>query len=473
MNARLLLLAAGLLATGACTVGPDYERPPLNPPAGFKSATTDEGRAPALTPDWWTLFKDPELIVLEETAVRANQDLKAAIARVDQARASLKGSKSPLYPSLVFNPSIDRLKTSENQANSRGNSITFTDIRFPFDLSYEVDLWGKIRRGIEASEAQAKATADDLGVVLHTMGADVATSYFSIRSLDAQMEIVGRTVASYRQQVDLLQTQLKAGLVGRISVVQAEALLYSTLSQQSDLRRQRADFEHALAILIGKAPSEFSLPVKVLDLAVPVVPAGLPAELLRRRPDVAEAEQNLAAATAQIGVAVSQYYPNLQLTASAGWESLSLRNLPNWQSRIWSIGASALMPIFEGGRIDAEVEQARARAQELLAAYRGRVLIAYRDVEDALTDLHERADAAQSLSKAVDASREYVRLADQQYRQGLTSYFTVIDAERTLLGTELSSAQLASQRLIATVQLIKALGAGWEDGVPALRAFGE
>jgi multidrug efflux system outer membrane protein len=280
-------------------------------------------------------------------------------------------------------------------------------------------------------------------------------------------------VASYRQQVDLLQTQLKAGLVGRISVVQAEALLYSTLSQQSDLRRQRADFEHALAILIGKAPSEFSLPVKVLDLAVPVVPAGLPAELLRRRPDVAEAEQNLAAATAQIGVAVSHYYPDLQLTASAGWESLSLRNLPNWQSRIWSIGASALMPIFEGGRIDAEVEQARARAQELLAAYRGRVLIAYRDVEDALMDLHERADAAQSLSKAVDASREYVRLADQQYRQGLTSYFTVIDAERTLLGTELSSAQLASQRLIATVQLIKALGAGWEDGVPALRAFGE
>lgn len=464
MTARLLLFAAFIAATGACTVGPDYERPSTESPAGFKSATPDEARAPELKPDWWTLFKDAELAQLEEDAVAGNLDLRAAVARVDQARASLKGARSPLYPTLALNPSIDRVRTSENTANARGNSITFTDIRVPFDVGYEVDLWGKIRRGIESAEASAQATVDDHSVILHTLEADVATTYFSIRSLDAQMEIINRTVASYQRQVELLQTQLKAGLVGRIAVVQAEALLYSTKSQQADLRRQRADFEHALAVLTGRAPAGFSLPVKTIDLQPPLIPAGLPAELLRRRPDVAEAEHQLAAASAQIGVAVAQYYPDLQLTGSAGWESLDMKHLPDWQSRIWSIGASAFAPIFQGGRIDAQVEQARARYEELLAGYRGRVLIAYRDVEDALTDLHDRSDAAQSQSKAVDSAREYLRLADQQFRQGIASYFLVIDAERTLLSNELTSAQLTSARLIATVQLIKALGAGWDSG---------
>lgn len=466
MLPRTILLAACLTAAGACTVGPDYERPPVDAPAGYKSAGPGESAAHGLTPDWWTLFKDPELTGLEEAAIRANQDLGAAMARVDQARAGLRASKSPLYPSLEFNPSINRLRTSENTAQARGGTIAFTDIRFPFDLSYEVDLWGKIRRGIEAAEAQARASVDDLALVLHTLEADVATTYFSIRSLDSQVVILDRTVASYRRQVELLQTQLKAGLVGKITLVQAESLLYSTQSQQADIRRQRADLEHALAVLLSKAPSDFSLPVKTLDLEPPKVPAGLPAELLRRRPDVAEAEANLAIASAQIGIAVAQYYPDLQLTGSAGWESLDFRHLPNWQSRIWSIGASALTPLFEGGRLDANLDQARARYAELLAAYRGRVLIAYRDVEDALTDLHLRSDAAQSQTKAVDSAREYVRLADAQYQQGLISYFQVIDAERTLLGNELSAAQLASQRLVSTVQLIKALGAGWEDVLP-------
>jgi multidrug efflux system outer membrane protein len=466
-STRPLLLAV-LLGAAACNVGPDYERPKLTVPDGFKSAAPDEAGAHGLKQDWWTLFNDPELTALEEAAVRENQDLKAAVARVDQARAGLKNSKSALYPALDFNPSINRLRTSENTATARGSTITFTDIRVPFDVSYEVDLWGKIRRGIEAAEGQAKASADDLGVVLHTMESDIASNYFQIRSLDLQVRILNRTVASYQRQLDLLNTQLKAGLVGRISVVQAEALLYSTQSQQADTRRQRSDLEHALATLLGKAPTEFSLPVKALDLAVkpPKIPAGLPAELLRRRPDVAEAEQNLAIASAQIGVAVSQYYPDLQLTGTAGWESLDFQHIPNWQSRIWSIGASVFQPLFQGGRIDASVEQARARYTELLAVYRNQVLIAYRDVEDALTDLHLRSDAAQSLSQAVDSSREYVKLSETQFQQGLISYLQVIDAERTLLGNELSAAQLASLRLVSAVQLIKALGAGWEEGVP-------
>ncbi|HVR84851.1 MAG TPA: efflux transporter outer membrane subunit [Planctomycetota bacterium] len=467
-SARWILLAVSLGSTGACNVGPDYERPPVSVPNGYKSATPDEGGSPGLTQEWWKLFHDPELTGLEEAAIRANQDLKAAIARVDQARAALQGARSGLYPSVVLNPSIERQRTSANTALSPGHSVTFTDLRLPFDLSYEVDLWGKIRRGIEAAESQAKATSDDLGVVLHTMESDIASTYYQIRSLDLQTEILNRTVQSYQRQVDLLNTQLKAGLVGRISVAQAEALLYATVSQQADTRRQRADLEHALAILMGKAPADFALPVKALnlDIELPKVPAGLPAELLRRRPDVAEAEQNLAAASAQIGVAVSQYYPDLQLTGAAGWESLDFRHLLNWQSRIWSIGASVAQPIFEGGRIDASVDQARGRYAELLAVYRGQVLIAYRDVEDALTDLHLRSEAAQSLTQAVESSREYLNLADTQFKQGLISYFQVIDAERTLLGNELSAAQLASQRLVSLILLIKALGAGWEEGAP-------
>jgi multidrug efflux system outer membrane protein len=464
MTRSILTALAVALGTGAaCSVGPDYERPPIKVPAAFKSAAPDEARAHALTAEWWKLFNDPELTRLEEDATLANFDLKAGIARVAQARAVLKGSRSALYPTLQLNPSAQRVKTSENTATANGHSITFTDLRVPFDFAYEVDLWGKVRRSVESSEAQARATADDLAVVLHAVQADVAQTYISIRALDSQIAILDRTVASYRRQVDLLQTQFKAGLVGRINLAQAEALLYSTISDQSEARRQRTDLEHALATLTGRPPSDLEVPSHPLDLTPPAIPAGLPADLLRRRPDVVESEQLLAAASAQIGVAVAQFYPDFTLTATGGWQAFDFGHLPDWQSRIWSIGASALLPLFEGGRLDAQLEQARARYDEALAQYRGRVLIAFRDVEDALTDLHLRSDAAQSQTKAVDSAREYLTLAESQFRQGLVSYFIVIDAERTLLVNELSATQILNQRLVATVQLIKALGAGWED----------
>jgi multidrug efflux system outer membrane protein len=467
MTRSILIALAAALGTGAaCTVGPDYERPPLDVPGAFKSAAPEEARAHALTADWWTLFNDPALTRLEEDATRANFDLKAAVARVGQARASLKGARSALYPTLQLDPSIARVRTSENSAQAQGRTLTFTDIRVPFDFAYELDLWGKVRRSVESSEAQARATVDDLAVVLHTVQADVAQTYVSIRALDSQVLILDRTVESYRRQVDLLQTQLKAGLVGRINVAQAEALLYSTISDQSEARRQRADLEHALATLTGRPPSEFSLPSTSLDLKAPRIPAGLPADLLRRRPDVVEAEQQRAAASAQIGVAVAQFYPDFSLTATGGWQAFDFGHLPDWQSRIWSIGASALAPLYAGGRLDAGVEQAKARYEEALAQYRGRVLVAFRDVEDSLTDLHLRAEAGESQTKAVDAARDYLRLAESQFKQGLVSYFLVIDAERTLLVNELTANQILSQRLIATVQLIKALGAGWEDVVP-------
>jgi multidrug efflux system outer membrane protein len=463
MNTTIMVLAGALgIAAASCTVGPDYQRPPLDVPPGYKSALTGEAQSPQLAKDWWKLFGDATLTRLEEQAIEANQDLKAAMARVAESRAAARIAGSDYFPVLTFDPSADRSRSSANVARAGGRSTTSTDIRLPFDLSYEVDLWGRIRRSVEAAEAQARASGDDLAVVLHTIEADVAQNYFTMRSIDSQIQILSRTVESFQRQISLLQTQFKAGLVGRINIVQAESQLYAAQSQLAELRRQRADLEHALATLLGRPPTELTLPPQALNSPPPAVPAGLPADLLRRRPDVAEAEQNLAAASAQIGVAVAQFYPDLRLTSSAGFESLDVRHLADWQSRIWSIGAGALVPLFEGGRLKANLQQARARYDEMAANYRSRVLVAFREVEDALTDLHLRADAAKAQALAVESSREYLRLAETQYQQGLQSYFLVIDAERTLLSNELLAAQILNQRMVSTVLLIKALGAGWD-----------
>jgi multidrug efflux system outer membrane protein len=468
MNTKITIFAGALaLAAASCTVGPDYQRPPLEVPAGYRSAAPEDAKAPKFGKDWWKLFGDPTLTRLEEQAIGSNQDLKAAVARVAEARAAARIAGSESFPALTFDPSADRTRSSGNVARAGGKASTSTDLRLPFDLSYEVDLWGRVRRSIEAAEAQALASVDNLAVVLHTIEADVALNYFTLRSLDSQIQIVGRTVESYQRQITLLQTQFKAGLVGRINIVQAESQLYAAQSQLTDLRRQRADVEHALATLIGRPPTEVTLAPQPLEQPPPAVPAGLPADLLRRRPDVAEAEQTLAAASAQIGVAVAQFYPDLRLTSTAGFESLDVRHLADWQSRIWSIGAGALVPIFAGGRLRANLRQAEARYDEMVATYRSSILVAFREVEDALTDLHLRADAAKAQAQAVESSREYLRLAETQYQQGLQSYFLVIDAERTLLSNELLAAQILNQRMASTVLLIKALGAGWDPEEPA------
>jgi multidrug efflux system outer membrane protein len=454
--------ALAALCLSSCTVGPDYERPPLNVPTGFKSSTPEEARQPGLKLDWWTLFGDATLTKLEEQAFQANQDLKAAMARVMEARAAARIAMAGYYPQVSFNPLVDRSKSSPNAPRAQGSSVTATDIQAPFDLSYQVDLWGKIRRTVESADAQAQASAADLGVVLQTIQSDLAQDYFTLRSLDDQIQIVGRNVDSYQHELSLLQTQFKAGLVGRINVVQEEAQLYSTQTQLLELQRQRADLEHAVATLTGRPPSELSLPAQPLVANPPTIPAGLPADLLRRRPDVAEAEQNLTAASAQIGIAQAAFYPNLTLTATGGFEATDLRHLASWQSRIWSLGAGAVVPIFQGGALDAGLEQAKAHYDELLAAYRSKVLQAFQDVEDSLTDLHLRADEAKAQTQAANSSREYFRLAETQYQQGLLSYLQVIDAERTLLTNELTSSQILGQRFVSTVQLIKALGAGWD-----------
>jgi multidrug efflux system outer membrane protein len=290
----------------------------------------------------------------------------------------------------------------------------------------------------------------------------VAADYYTLRSLDAQEQILARNVELYRNAVALTDSQFKTGMVDQTALYQARTLLDSTLAQETDIRRQRADEEHAIAILLGKPPSALDLPARPLDVAPPAIPAGLPVELLRRRPDVAEAEQNLIAASAQIGVAQAGFLPTVTLTGVGGMMSSDTSHLLEWSRRDWSLGAAASQPVFEGGLLTANLRQAQARYRELSATYRSTVLVAFQNVEDSLNDLHQQAEEARSLDRAVKEAREYLRLAQVQYQQGMVTYLIVIDAERTLLTNELAQAQTLNQQMTATVLLIKAVGGGWD-----------
>jgi multidrug efflux system outer membrane protein len=471
-------LAVGLLVS-ACKVGPNYQSPPMSLPATYRSPTTPATRP--LATDWWQLFKDAQLTALEEAATIHNPNLQAAAQRVVQARQAARSVESGFYPTIGAAPAVTRSRTSgaPRSGSSQSRSTTGTTVQIPFDLSYEIDIWGRITRSVESAQAQAASASADYFVVLQTLQADVAQDYFTLRSLEAQVAILSENVALYRRQIELLETKGRAGLLAPSDMAQAQALLQSTLASLIEFRRQREDLQHALALLTGRTPAELDLPETALATTspapttlpaavptafahIPLVPAGLPADLLRRRPDIAEAEQNLRAANADVGERVAEFFPRVTLTGSAGFESFDLAHALDWQSRVLSIGPSVSFPIFEGGRLTANLTQARARYEELYATYRNAVLTAIRDVEDSLTDLHHRADQQVAQAHAVDASREYLRLSEIQYRQGLITYLQVIDADRTLLTNQVTATQIEQQRLISTVLLIKALGGGWQ-----------
>ncbi len=466
-SARFAALLA--LFVAACKSGPDYRAPDLAPPPSYAGAKDASSSTPpptssssssssSLEPTWWTMFSDAKLAELESAALAHNPDLSAAASRVVEARAAAKSVASGSFPTVTFDPSATRQRSAQN-----GRASTTSVVRAPVDVSYELDVWGRVRRANEAALASEHASAAEYGVVLETLTADLAQNYFSLRGLDAEEAILLRSIALFQRESELTGTQFRAGLVGQTDVLQAKTQLELANAQVIDVRRQRADLEHAIAILTGRAPSEVSLAASALVGEPPPVPVGLPAELLRRRPDVASAENQLIAANADIGVADANFYPSLRLTGAVGFESSDVDGLLDWVNRFWSIGASATAPIFEGGALDAAREAALARYDELKASYRSALLASIREVEDSLSDLHLRADAAAAQGRAVDAAREYLRLAEIQYRQGLVGYLVVIDAERTLLNTELSASQIATQRFVASVALVKALGGGWTN----------
>ena len=467
--------AAAVIASAltlSCAVGPDYQRPTLDVPEKFAGAEAPAPDHAGVAPEWWKLFGEPELDELEKAALAANLDLQAAAARVVEARAAARVAGSQYYPVITFDPSVNRSRVATTSPTGAGRtgSATVTNVKIPFDLSYEVDVWGRVRRADEAAVATAQASADDFDVVLLTLTADVAQGYFNLRSLDAQAEILGRSIELYRRQVELTTTQKRVGLVGQTDVLQAETQLDATTALEVEVRRQRADAEHALAILTGRPPGEVTLAVRGLELEPPAIPVGLPPDLLRQRPDIAKAEHDLVAANAAIGVAQADLYPQLTLTGSAGFQNLDAGKVIDWPLRFWSIGAGLTAPIFEGGRLTAELEQAKARRQEVEAIFRSVVLTAIGDVETALTDLHLRSDAGTAQARAVVSARNYLRLAELQYRQGVIGYLQVIDADRTLLSNELLLAQILDQRFAATVLLIKALGGGWSPELASSRA---
>jgi multidrug efflux system outer membrane protein len=426
------------------------------------------GEAPRLAPEWWRLYGESELDRLIATANDANQTLRQAVAAVDQARALARVAGSYRYPAISLDPSFARTRTSATRVSSvTGQPVpgatTYNDWLAPVSVSYEVDVWGRVRRSLESARAEAAASAGDEAMVRLTVQSDVAQDYFAIRSLDAQIDILAQTVVSYREQVRLLTVQVRTGLVSAIALNQAQALLESTLAQQRDAQRARADLEHALAVLCGQPAPSFALAANPLgEASPPEVPPGLPAALLARRPDVAAAEQLVVAANAQIGVATANFYPTFSLSSLAGFESANLSHLFDWRSRIASIIPGVTLPVFQGGRLRANLEATKAQYRQTVAAYTNQVLIAYGDVEDALTDLHALIDQVGSYRAAVAASRNYLRLAEVQYRTGLIDYLLVIDAERTLLANRLSLAQAVNLQQAASIRLIKALGGGWE-----------
>ena len=307
------------------------------------------------------------------------------------------------------------------------------------ELSYEVDVWGRIRRSYEASKAQLQASADDFQVVLQTLETDVAEDYYTLRSDDAQDKILLETVKSYREQVNLTRTQFNAGAGRAVWIISPGQ--YSaddaTITLEIDIRRQRADTEHAIAVLLGQPPANFSIPINPLTEEPPIIPPGIPMEILRHRPDVAEAEENLKAASANIGVATANFYPVFTIAGAAGFESFDLQHLLDWQSHFWEFAPNVTIPLFEGGKLTASLEQAKQVFNEDLGTYRQQVLTAFQDVEDALNDIHLRADESSAQVYAVEDSQEYLRLSRLQYRSGLIPQLTVIDANRTLLTNQL------------------------------------
>lgn len=458
------------LALSSCAVGPNYHRPDLQVPTAFKHAPAEE--TPPLNDRWWTMFQEDDLNRLVEEARRSNQTMAAAMARVDQARAATREARADFFPSLSFDPSVRRSRSPASSTTAGGGRTT-TTYSLPLDLSYEIDIWGRLRRQYEYYKNTERASAADYAVVMQTQLADVAQGYFALRLYDRQTSALKEAQDLFGRQLDLTKKKNQAGLAPQTDVLQAQNLLDSAQNQLYEAQRNRAKQENALAILIGQPPSGFELQMASRNDTIPTIPAGLPASLLSRRPDVAEAEAKLRAANAQIGVAEANFLPTLSLTGSAGFESVNVRGLTNWQNRVWSGGAGLSLPIFQGGRLTAALAGAKAAYEEAVANYRGAVLTAYGEVEDALIDLHYLSLEANALQQTLTSARENVRLSELQYRQGLNSYLEVITASQTLLNTELTVASVYNQRAAATILLIKALGGGWDPEQPVGKLKGE
>jgi len=471
-----LVLAAVLLAVG-CTVGPNYVRPDAPMTAEFKETNgwrTAQPQDDTLRLFWWQLYGDPALSDLESRVAPANQSLAAAEARFRQAQSLVLQARSNWFPTVVAGFSFARSRVSGTLGGGRGFGVgtTTNDFTLPGSISWELDLWGKIHRQVESSTASAQASAADLANTRLSLEAELAVDYFQLRALDAQRRLLDETARSYERSLELNSNRHDSGVASGADVAQAQTQLESTRAQAIDLGVQRAALEHAIAVLIGVPPADFSLPEGPLAATPPAIPVGVPSDLLERRPDVATAERNVAAANAQIGVAVSAWYPTVTLSASGGFESADIAKWLMWPSRFWSVGPTVSQTVYDGGRRKAQTAQARAAYDETVDTYRQTVLTAFQEVEDQLAALRVLQHEGEVQERAVRSARDSVRLTTNQYDGGIVSYLNVVVVNATALANERTAVDVEGRRLAASVLLVKAVGGGWSaDALPSPAAL--
>ena len=477
MNRHLVFVTvSSVLFLSGCMVGPKYVKPTVPMAPGFKEAPPEsfkesDGWKPAQPSDqtlrgkWWEIFEDPQLNALEEELTVSNQNLKVAESRFRQARSMVRFNRSAEFPTISTSPSIVNKRESANQPYFPASLVNNGTGAFtlPFDLSYEVDLWGRVRRTVSASREEAQASAADLQTANLSLHSELAVDYFELRSADAQKQLLDDTVEAYTYALQLTQNRFVGGAAPKSDVAQAQTQLDGARVQDTDVTVVRAQYEHAIATLIGKPPAEFSIPfAPQTPLQFPVVPVGLPASLLERRPDIAAGERRVAEANDQIGIARTAFYPSLVLGASGGFTGTSIANWFNWPSRMWAVGGQMSQTIFDAGRRRAVSESATANYDGTVASYRQTTLTAFQEVEDNLAALRILETEAQQQQQTTASASESLQLFTNRYEGGVDNYLQVITAQTVLLTNQRNDIDIMRRRIDASVLLVKAIGGGWD-----------
>jgi len=478
-----LLLVLLIVALEGCTVGPKYVKPTVPTTPAYKEQTPESFKEsqqwqPAHPGDqtgrgnWWEIFGDPELNSLEEQIAGSNENLKVAEARFREARAAIRFNRAAQFPTVSTAPSLSYVKSSDFSPNfpSKIRQSSKGDFVLPFDLSYEIDLWGRVRRSVAAAREEAQATAADYETAKLSLEAELALDYFELRSADAQKQLLDDTVKAYSDNLQLTYNRFKGGVAPRADVAQAQTQLDTTRVQDTDVTVQRAQFEHAIAILIGKPPAEFTLAAAPFSNQPPSIPIGVPSELLQRRPDIAAAERRVAEANQQIGIARAAYFPTVTLGGIAGFSGSQGSNWFGWPSGFWAVGPALAQTLFDGGRRRATSESARANYDATVATYRQTSLTAFQEVEDNVAALRILENETQQQQEAVASAQESLQLFTNRYKGGVDTYLQVITAQTIELANERNAIDIQRRRLDASVLLIKALGGGWN--VSNLPTFG-
>ena len=462
-----IFLAAGVCALNGCSVGPKYKTPTAPTPPAYKEMgnwKTAQPNDQNLGGNWWQMFQDSNLNTLEQQLEVSNQNLKAAFAQYQEARALVRYYRSDYYPTLTANPSASREKYSANRPPpaSSFNGKTFNDFVMPLDLSYQTNAFGRVSRNVEYYREQAQASAADLAVVNLSVHATLALDYFAARTLDAEEKLLQDTVTQYQMALQLNVDRYEGGAGSEVEIEQARTILETTRAEAVDVGVARAQYEHAVALLLGKPPADFSLAHLPLTTPPPPIPVGVPSELLERRPDIATAERQVASANAQVGLAKLAYYPVINLIASGGFESGAITTLFQGPSAIWAVGGSVAQTIFDVGRRRAVSDQAKMAYDSTVANYRETALTAFQQVEDNLAALRILEDEASIQNQAVEAAQRSLSLSVARYEGGVTSYLEVIVAQNALLSDQVTAISILGRRMASAVELVQALGGGWD-----------